>query len=144
MADLKTKVTDKSVDTFLSEVEDEGRRADCYKVLGLMREVTGAHPKMWGESIVGFGAYHYKYASGREGDWMVTGFSPRKRDLTIYILPGLDGLEDTLDRLGKFKNSKSCVYLKKLDDVDTEILRELVVEGIKRLKETPGCTVVIG
>jgi len=142
--ELKTKVTDKSVQDFLATVEDEDRRRDCYKVLELLRDVTGAEPKMWGDSIVGFGSYTYKYASGREGEWLVAGFSPRKKDLTVYILPGLlDETEEILGRLGKHKHSKSCIYLKKLDDVDSEVLKELVVDGIVKLRETPGCTVQI-
>ncbi len=140
--ELKTKVTDQSVDDFLASLENEDRREDCYRVLELLRDVTGVGPKMWGESIVGFGSYEYKYASGREGEWMVTGFSPRKSNLTIYILPGLlDEQEDILERLGKHTHSKSCLYLKKLDDVDSEVLRELVEDGIERLRQTEGCTV---
>ena len=123
--ELKTKVTDQSVTEFLATIEDEDRREDCHKVLELMRDVTGAEPKMWGESIVGFG-------------------SPRKKNLTIYILPGLlDEQEDILERLGKHTHSKSCLYLKNLNDVDSAVLKELVVDGIEKLRETPGCTVIV-
>ena len=114
----KTVPTDKSVDAFLDSVENPRRRADAWRVLDLMREVTGEPPKMWGASIVGFGSYHYRYASGREGDWLVVGLAPRKQNLVIYIMPGFARYGALLARLGKFRTGKSCLYVNKLDDVD--------------------------
>lgn len=136
MAELKTKVTNESVTDFLNKVTDKGRRADCFAVLEIMKDVTGEEPKMWGPSIVGFGRYHYKYQSGREGEWMITGFSPRKGDLTLYIMPGLDAFPDLMKRLGKFKTGKSCLYIKKLEDVDPGVLRQLVKQSVKKMADT--------
>lgn len=133
MADVKTKKNDGDVDAFLSGVEDESKRRDCYEVLELMREVTGQQPKMWGGSIVGFGEYTYKYKSGRSGDWPVTGFSPRKQALTLYIMPGFDRYADLMEKLGKHKTGKSCLYIKKLDDIDRSTLRELVDLSVKHV-----------
>jgi hypothetical protein len=105
-----------------------------------MRDVTGEEPKMWGSSIVGFGSYHYKYASGREGDWPITGFSPRKGDLTLYITGGLDSFSDLLPKLGKHKTAKSCLYIKKLSDIDVGVLRKIISKSVKlmsiRVKES--------
>ena len=101
-----------------------------------MREVTGAEPQMWGDSIVGFGSYHYVYASGREGDWPLTGFSPRKRNLTLYIMAGFDEYDELLSRLGKFKTGKSCLYINKLEDVDQEVLAELVKRSAEHVAAT--------
>ena len=126
MAELKTKVNDGDVDAYLQAVEPETKRADCYAILKLMQEVMGEKPKMWGESIVGFGSYHYKYKSGREGDWFLTGFAARKLSLTLYIMAGFDKYEDLLADLGKFTTGKGCLYIKKLSDVDEGKLRKLV------------------
>lgn len=114
MAENKTKATTKSVPEFLDQIEDPMRKADCLNMADLMEELTGVKPMMWGESMVGFGDYHYKYANGREGDWFQTGFSPRKQNLTIYILDYLENYPDLLENLGKFKNGKGCFYIKKL------------------------------
>ena len=130
MAELKTKETDASVEEFLNGLPDQRRREDCLEVLALMRGIVKAPPKMWGGSIVGFGSYHYKYESGREGDWFIAGFSPRKENLTLYIMPGLDRYSDLLKRLGKFKTGKSCLYIKKLADIDLSVLEELVAEAV--------------
>ena len=130
MSELKTKQHDGDVNEFLDAVENPRRREDSRRVLELMREVTGEPPKMWGSSIVGFGSYHYRYASGREGDWMLTGFSPRKQNLTIYIMPGFSDFTDLLAKLGKHRTSKSCLYLNKLADIDLEVLAELVRESV--------------
>ena len=130
----KTSQHDGDVNEFLDAVENPRRREDARRVLELMRKATGEPPKMWGSSIVGFGSYRYKYASGREGDWMITGFSPRKQNLTIYIMPGFSEFAGLLDRLGKHKTSKSCLYLNKLEDVDQEVLAELVRESVKVMK----------
>lgn len=134
MADVKTKVNDASVEAFLNGVEDEKKRRDSFAVLQLMQEVTGEEPKMWGPSIVGFGSYHYKYASGREGDWMLTGFSPRKQALTLYIMAGFKRYEELMARLGKYKTGKSCLYVKKLEDVDLPTLRELVRGSVEHMR----------
>lgn len=134
MAELKTKQTQASVSAFLDAVENEQRRADCRTVLNLMRAVTGEEPKMWGPSIVGFGSYHYKYASGREGDWFVAGFSPRKQDLTLYIMAGFDRYDELMAKLGKYKTGKSCLYLKRLSDVDLGVLRELVSASVEAMR----------
>jgi hypothetical protein len=140
MAEAKTKQNDADVDKFLSSVEGEQRRADCYAVLKIMQEATGAPAKMWGKSIVGFGSYHYKYASGREGDWMLIGFSPRKRELTLYITDGFDGCEPLMEKLGKYKTGKSCLYIKKLADVHLPTLKKLVKQSAKHVKKTQsGC-----
>jgi hypothetical protein len=134
MAELKTKQTEASVSAFLDAVENDQRRADCRVVLDLMRAVTGEEPKLWGPSIVGFGSYHYKYASGREGDWFVTGFSPRKQDLTLYIMAGFDRYDELMAKLGKYKTGKSCLYLKRLSDVDLGVLRELVTASVEAMR----------
>ena len=133
MAELKTKPTDQSVDAFLQGVADEIKRQDCYTLLALMEKVTGAKAKMWGDSIVGFGVYHYRYASGREGDWPLTGFSPRKANLTVYIMSGFDEFPELLARLGKHKTAKSCLYLNRLADVDLGVLEEIVARSVKQL-----------
>ena len=132
--ELKTKVNEASVEGFLNSVEDEQSRKDCLEILKMMKQVTKEEPKMWGASIVGFGSYHYKGASGREGDWFLTGFSPRKQNLTLYLNHGFDVHEDLLKKLGKYKTGMGCLYVKKLDDVDKKVLKELVTESVKRMK----------
>ena len=131
MAELKTNVNDQSVTAFLDGVADERRRQDCYTILEMMKMATRAEPKMWGDSIVGFGSYHYTYASGRGGDWLLTGFSPRKQNLTLYIMSGFSGFEELLNRLGKHKTGKGCLYIKKLADVDLAVLQELIDQSVK-------------
>ncbi|MEQ8417237.1 MAG: DUF1801 domain-containing protein [Imperialibacter sp.] len=133
--ELKTKVNDVSVEGFLDKVEDEKKRNDAFEVLKLMKEVTGEKPKMWGSSIVGFGTYRYKYASGQEGDWMITGFSPRKTSLTLYIMPGFGRYEELMQKLGKYKTGKSCLYINKLTDVDIDVLKTLVKESVDYMKD---------
>lgn len=135
MAELKTKKTDESVVAFLDKVESVKKRLDCYAILNLMKSVTGYEPKMWGDSIVGFGSYHYKYASGHEGDMALTGFSPRKNNLTIYIMPGFERYNDLMSKLGKFKTGKSCLYIKSMNDIDPSILRELVKESVQWMQQ---------
>jgi hypothetical protein len=134
MSELKTKVNNASVEKFLNAVADEQARKDSYEILKIMKQVTKEEPKMWGASIVGFGSYHYKGASGREGDWMLTGFSPRKQNLTLYLMHGFNVHKDLLKKLGKYKTSMGCLYIKKLDDVDKKVLKELVAESVKRVK----------
>jgi len=119
--ELKTKANSASVADFLNTVADEQKRNDCFAILRLMEEATGEPPKMWGSSIVGFGSYHYKGASGREGDWMLTGFSPRKQNLALYLMSGVEGLKDLLANLGKFDTGVGCLYIKKLSDVDIDV-----------------------
>ena len=134
MSELKTKVNDASVEKFLNAVADEQARKDSYEILKIMKQVTKEEPKMWGASIIGFGSYHYKGASGREGDWMLTGFSPRKQNLTLYLMHGFEVHKDLLKKLGKYKTSMGCLYIKKLDDVDKKVLKELVAASVKRVK----------
>lgn len=134
MAELKTRKNQKSVKKFLDSVEHQGRREDAREILALMEEVTGEEPQMWGDSIVGFGSYHYRYASGREGDWFLVGFSPRKQNLTLYIMSGFSKYDDLLDKLGKHRTGKSCLYLNRLDDVDRKVLRRLVKESVAHVK----------
>ncbi len=136
MAELKTKENDQSVDTFLSTIEDAQKQADCRTLVAIMQEATGAEPRMWGDSIVGFGHYHYKYASGREGDWFLVGFSPRKQNLTLYIMAGFDNYEALLGKLGKHSTGKSCLYVKRLADLDMSVLKELVVESVAHMQAT--------
>jgi hypothetical protein len=133
MAELKTRPTGASVEDFLNGIEDEQRRRDCFTVLELMRQATQAEPQMWGDSIVGFGSYHYRYASGREGDWFLTGFSPRKQDLTLYIMSGFDEHDALLDGLGKYKTGKACLYIKRLEDVDLPTLQRLIQESVNHV-----------
>lgn len=131
MAELKTQKNKASVTAFLNSVEDEKRRKDSKAVLKMMKEITGEKPAMWGDSIVGFGNYHYKYESGREGDWFKTGFAPRKNALTLYIMTGFSRYAELMSKLGKYKTGKSCLYIKKLEDVDQDVLRELIEESTK-------------
>ena len=136
MAELKTRPTKQSVEKFLKAIEDETRRKDCFAVTKLMEEVTGMKPKMWGPSIVGFGSYHYKYASGQEADWPVAAFSPRKQNLTLYFMTGLfDRRNDLMKKLGKHSVSKSCLYIKRLDDIHMPTLKKLVTESVKDVKK---------
>ena len=134
MAELKTKQTKASVEKFLNGVKDEKKREDSFKILELMKKITKEEPKMWGPSIIGFGNYHYKYASGREGDWFLTGFSPRKQNLTLYIMSYLEKHKDLLKKLGKHKTGKGCLYINKLDDVDMNVLKELITALVKKHK----------
>ncbi|MHA1444383.1 MAG: DUF1801 domain-containing protein [Candidatus Hodarchaeales archaeon] len=135
LAELKTKKNDQSVKEFLNKVTDPSRREDCFEVLKLMQEVTQEEPKMWGNSIVGFGEYHYKYKSGREGDSFLIGFSPRKQNLTLYFMSGFTRYEELLGKLGKHKTGKSCLYLNKLSDVNKETLTQLATESVTFVKE---------
>ncbi len=136
MSDLKTKPTGADVEAFLAAIEDERKQADCREISSLMEDVTGEPAVLWGPSILGFGSYHYRYESGREGDWMLAGFAPRKRELTLYIMAGFDGYEDLMARLGKFKTGKSCLYIKRLDDIDRDVLRELVTASVEHMRAT--------
>jgi hypothetical protein len=134
MAELKTKATTASVSKFLEGVKDDERREDCLAVAKIMKKATGDDAKMWGPSIVGFGSMRYKYTSGRELDWFITGFSPRKGDLTLYIMPGAERYKELLESLGKYKTGKSCLYIKKLSDVDQSVLRKIVEASVKEMR----------
>lgn len=136
MAELKTKPTDQSVEAFLNGLSDEKKRQDSFTLLALMRQVTGSEPKMWGSSIIGFGDYHYTYASGRKGDWFLTGFSPRKQNLTVYLTAGFDQYEALLKQLGKHTTGKSCLYIKKLEDIDLPTLKTLIEQSVNPMAET--------
>ncbi len=136
MSEPKTKPTEQDVQEFLNAIEDEKKRQDCATILQLMREVTGEEPMMWGDSIVGFGAYRYRYASGREGEWPLTGFAPRKRNITLYLMSGFSEYDSLLKRLGKFKTGKSCLYINKIEDVNEAALRELVRRSVEHMKAT--------
>lgn len=135
MADLKTQKTDLNPKEFIASVEHEKRKADSFVVMDLMEKITGDKGSMWGGSIVGYGSYHYKYASGREADWMITGFSPRKQALTLYIMSGFERYDELMSKLGKFKTGKSCLYINKLEDVDMGVLEELIRLSVKHLKK---------
>ncbi|HJS22845.1 MAG TPA: DUF1801 domain-containing protein [Pyrinomonadaceae bacterium] len=135
MAEPKTKPTQASVKEFLNQVSDKERREDCFAVAKIMEEITGEKPKMWGPSIVGFGTYHYKYASGREGDWPVAAFSPRKKDLTVYLMPGFDNRTELMQKLGKHSTGKSCLYIKRLSDIHLPTLKKLIKVSLKYLDD---------
>jgi len=136
MAELKTKLNDASVTEFLNGIADERKRRDCFTVLELMQQVTAMEPKMWGSSMVGFGTYHYKYASGREGDSFLTGFSPRKQNLTLYIMAGFEQYDELLQKLGKHSTGKSCLYIKRVEDINLATLRELVKQSVEHMAAT--------
>ncbi len=136
MAELKTQKNKQSVPDFLNAIEDEKKREDSWKILKLMKKVSGEEPAMWGDSIIGFGAHRYRYASGREGDWFQAGFSPRKANLTLYLTTNIDDHAALLGRLGKFKTGKGCLYINKLADVDMKTLEELVKASVKKMRET--------
>jgi hypothetical protein len=135
MAENKTKPTSMSVAAFLNAIDDKEKRRDCKKVAAMMRTATGKRAKMWGASIVGFGRYHYKYASGREGDFMITGFSPRAQSLTLYIMPGFKQFEPLMKKLGKYKTGKSCLYIKRLSDVDESVLQRLIEGSVRHMRQ---------
>jgi len=130
MAEQKTLPTSKKVDDFLNEITDQKRKEDCFAISRLMSEVVHAEPTMWGPSIVGFGSYHYKYESGREGDAPLVGFSPRKQNLTLYLMSISDQKDHVIQKLGKFKMSKGCLYINKLEDVNVELLKELIKKSV--------------
>ena len=135
MAELKTKVTQGSVTTFLDSIPDETKRKDSNLLFKMMQEATKDEARMWGDSIVGFGDYHYVGKSGREGDWFLAGLSPRKQTLTLYMLGGWEQHDKLLGKLGKHSLGKGCLYIKRLEDVDLSILNKLIVEAVKRAKK---------
>ena len=135
MKENKTKQTNENVEWFLSSIEEDQKREDCQNLLDIMQEITQQPPKMWGTSIVGFGEYHYKYKTGREGDWFLTGFAPRKQALTLYLMCDLshDGLD--FEGLGKYKKGKGCLYVKRLSDVNLNVLKRIIKDSIKIIDE---------
>jgi hypothetical protein len=135
MAELKTKQTDENPLSFIARVENEQRRSDALALLDVFAETTGYEAKMWGGSIIGYGQYHYKSErSAQEGDWPLTGFSPRKSNLTLYIMPGFDSYQDELAKLGKHKTSVSCIYINKLSDIDSEVLKRIIKDSVAEMK----------
>ena len=136
MAELKTKPTKRSVKGFIDAIKDKQQQKDCRTVSQIMKRITKANPKMWGPGIVGFGSYHYKYASGREGDWFLAGFAPRKQNLTLYIMSGFKKYNALLKRLGKHKIGKSCLYIKRLDDVDVDVLTRLIEDSVAHVRKS--------
>jgi len=138
LPELKTKASKDSVREFLHCITDARLRADCAAISKLMRQATKARAKMWGSSIVGFGNYHYTYASGRQGDWFLTGFSPRKQSLTLYIMPGFKRYAGLLATLGKFKTAKSCLYIKNLEQIDLPTLSKLINQSVKDMVKAHG------
>src|SRR5688500_13623158 len=135
MGQIKTKPTDQSVDDYIAAIEDERSQRDCKTLLKLMKRVTGEKPKLWMNNTVGFGTFHYKSKSGQEGDWYVTGFAPRKANLTLHLMAGFDQFHDLMWNLGKYKTGKGCLYIKSLDEVDMNVLEELVLKSMKRVRE---------
>lgn len=135
MSANKTQATQASVEDFIQGVESEQKGEDAKSLVTLFEKLTGEKAVMWGPSIIGFGQYHYKYDSGREGDFLITGFSPRKTALTLYIMAGFSKYEEQLQKLGKFKTGKSCLYIKKLADIDQEVLSEMILDSVKFIKE---------
>lgn len=135
MAEPKTRPTDEKVEHFLNKITDEQKRKDSFVVLELMKQVTKCEPQMWGTSIVGFGTYRYKYASGKEADWPMAGFSPRKQSLTVYLMPGFEKDGDLMKKLGKHSSSKVCLYIKRLSDIDVPTLKKLIGESFKYMKK---------
>ena len=135
----KTTPGDESPNNFIDKLKNPARQEDARKLMGMMREVTGLEPVIWGSSMIGFGTYHYKYASGRKGDWFKVGFSPRKNEFSIYIMSGLDKYPDLVSQLGRVKTGKSCLYVKKLADIDEDVLRELIGKSVQYIDKTyPG------
>ncbi len=135
MAEPKTKPTGASVTAFVAAIEDPEKRKDVKKIAGMMRRATRSRAKLWGPSIVGYGRYHYEYPSGQSGDWMLTGYSPRKQALTVYIMCGFEPFKPLLNRLGKYKTGKSCLYIKRLSDVDEGVLEELITQSVELMRE---------
>lgn len=135
MTEMKTKPTDVKVDTFLSSVDHTGRREDAYLILEMMERLSGYKAQMWGPSIIGFGSYHYRYDSGREGDMCRIGFSPRKSQMVLYIIPGFKRVSGLLDHLGKHKLGKSCLYIGRLSSVDTDVLEEIIKQALAYMDE---------
>jgi hypothetical protein len=138
MAELKTKETNASVTAYLNAIADKTKRADCKAIAKMMRDATGNRARMWGSSIVGYGSYDYKYASGHQGNWPICGFSPRAQNITIYIMPGFSKFEKLMKKLGKYKTGKSCLYIKRLEDVDRKVLGDLITGSVREMRRMYG------
>jgi hypothetical protein len=136
MAELKTKQNDGSVTKFLNTVTDETKRKDCFEIITMMKAVTKHEPKMWGPAIIGFDSYHYKYESGHEGDMCMIGFSPRKQNITLYVKAGAEEQNSLLEKLGKHKTGKGCLYINKLSDVNEDVLKKIIKTGYDYMKKT--------
>ena len=136
MSELKTKVNEADVKAYLEGIQPETKRSDCFAILKIMEEETGEEAKMWGSTIVGFGSYHYKGKSGREGDWFLTGFAPRKQSLTLYIMAGFDKYDGLMKNLGNYTTGKGCLYVKRLEDVDEKKLRKLIKQSAQFMAES--------
>jgi len=137
MAELKTKKNDRSVEAFLNTIVDKQKKADSKTMVALMEEITKSKPKMWGSNIIGFGDYIYKYKTGRMGEWFLMGFSPRKQSLSLYLMSGIDQFDNKMQDLGKFKTGKGCLYIKKLEDIDMKVLKDLLTTSMKHLQNKP-------
>lgn len=135
MAELKTKPTKQSVTAFLAKVADATKREDAKTLIAMMKDATKQEPVMWGTSIIGFGTYRYKYANGREGDWPIVGLSPRKQNMTVYIMAGFEGFDELLAKLGKHSTGLSCLYIKRLADIDVPTLKKIVVKSVAKMKK---------
>jgi hypothetical protein len=138
MPENKTKPTAQTAEAFLNNIEDEALRADCFAISKMMQQASGMPPVMWGTAIIGFGKYHYKYESGREGEICLIGFSPRKQNITLYVLSGFDGQEELLEKLGKHKVGGGCLYIKKLKDVNAAVLQNLISQSFLFKKKQYG------
>lgn len=136
MASNKTQITDMSVEDFLQSITSESIRKDCYELCAIMQDITKEKPVMWGNSMVGFGQYSYKYKTGREGSWFLVGFSPRKKNITLYLMSGFEQFSDILSQLGKFTTGSSCLYIQSLSDINKDILTELLAQSILQTKST--------
>jgi hypothetical protein len=135
MSQNKTQPTTQSAEAFLNRIENDKKRQDAFEVLQMMQDITGKAPVMWGDSIIGFDQYHYKYASGREGDFLIVGFSPRKTALTLYLSSGFERYDELMPKLGKYKTGKSCLYVKKLEDINREVLAELITQSVQYMRD---------
>ena len=135
MAENKTQKNRASVTAFLNAIEDRQKKSDSKKIAAMMRRASGSRARMWGTVIVGFGSYHYKYASGREGDYFLAGFSPRKQNLVVYIMPGFKDFAALMQKLGKYKTGKSCLYINKLEDIDESILEKLIDRSVTLMRK---------
>ena len=140
MSSNKNVENSANVDAYIDAVDDDQKRADCRALIAMMRDVTGREPKMWGSSMVGFGSYHYRYESGREGDFFLTGFAPRKAALAVYVMPGFDGYREQLERLGPHKTGKSCLYLKNLEVIDRGVLAEILQDSVRVMRSRYDCS----
>jgi len=134
MTEMKTRPTQQSAESFVAAIADAGRRGQCEVLLDVMRSATKCEPVMWGSGIIGFGSHHYRYASGREGDWFLVGFAPRKTNLTVYVMDGFERHQELLDVLGRHRTGKSCLYIRNLADIDINVLRAIVASSVRNMQ----------